>query len=39
MASIIQIGGNWRAQVRRKGHKTITKTFPTKKGAEAWGVV
>lgn len=36
MASIIQIGGNWRAQVRRKGHKTITKTFPTKKAAEAW---
>lgn len=36
MASIIQIGDKWRAQVRRKGHKTITKTHATKKAAEAW---
>lgn len=36
MASIIQIGERWRAQIRRKGHKPITKTHPTKKAAEAW---
>lgn len=36
MASIIQIGGKWRAQVRRKGHKPITKTHRTKTAAESW---
>lgn len=36
MASIIQINGKWRAQVRRKGHKPITKTHRTKTAAEAW---
>ena len=36
MASIIPIGGKWRAQVRRKGHKPMTKTFPKKADAEAW---
>lgn len=36
MASIIPIGPNWRALVRRKGHKSICKSFPTKAAAEAW---
>ena len=36
MASIIQIDGKWRAQVRRKGFKTRTSTFPTKILAEKW---
>lgn len=36
MASIIQIGDKWRAQVRRKGSKAYTKTFPTKALASAW---
>lgn len=36
VASIIQIDGKWRAQVRRKGHKTITKTHRTKTAAQAW---
>jgi integrase len=36
MSSIIQLNGKWRAQVRRKGHKTITKTHATKAEAAAW---
>lgn len=36
MASIIKIGDKWRAQVRRKGCKPITKTHPTKAAATAW---
>ncbi len=36
MASIIQVAGKWRAQVRRKGVKAITKTFATKSAAQAW---
>lgn len=36
MSSIIQINGKWRAQVRRKGHKTITKTHRTKTAAQSW---
>jgi len=36
MPSIIQLNGKWRAQVRRKGHKTITKTHATKAEALAW---
>lgn len=36
MASILSIGPNWRALVRRKGHKSICKSFPTKAAAEAW---
>lgn len=36
MASIIQVKGRWRAQVRRAGYKTATKTFDTKRDAEAW---
>jgi integrase len=36
MASIIQVGGKWRAQVRRKGHKPMTKTFERKAEADQW---
>jgi len=36
MASILQIGEKWRAQIRRPGRKSISKTFPTKKEAEQW---
>lgn len=36
MASIIQVGNKWRAQVRRKGFPEYTKTFPTKTLAQAW---
>lgn len=36
MASIIQINGKWRAQIRRTGHRAITKTHPTKAAAQAW---
>ncbi len=36
MASVLKIGDAWRAQVRRKGHKSISETFPTKAQAVAW---
>ncbi|MBV8034636.1 site-specific integrase, partial [Roseateles sp.] len=36
MASIIQLNGKWRAQVRRSGAPTYTKTFATKALAESW---
>lgn len=36
MASILPLGAKWRALVRRKGHKSICKTFPTKAAAEVW---
>lgn len=36
MASILAIGGRWRAQVRKVGHKPITRTFATKAEAVAW---
>jgi hypothetical protein len=36
MASTLKIGDAWRAQVRRKGHKSIAETFPTKAQAVAW---
>jgi integrase len=36
MASILKIGDSWRAQVRRKGHKPITETFPNKALAVKW---
>src|SRR5574337_1284595 len=36
MASILKIGDKWRAQIRRKGHKPITETHPTKAAAQAW---
>lgn len=36
MASIIQVKGKWRAQVRRAGHNAITKTHATKAAAVLW---
>lgn len=36
MASIIQVGETWRAQVRPAGHKSQTKTFRTKALAQQW---
>ena len=36
MASILPLGSKWRALVRRKGHKSICKTFPSKAAAEQW---
>lgn len=36
MASILKIGDTWRAQIRRKGHKSIAETFPTKTLAVKW---
>lgn len=36
MASILQIGDRWRAQIRRPGRKSISKTFPTKREASEW---
>jgi hypothetical protein len=36
MASIIKVGGRWRALVRRKGHQAYCKTFTVKAQAEAW---
>jgi integrase len=36
MPSILKIGSAWRAQVRRKGHKSLAETFTTKSQAVAW---
>lgn len=36
MASLIKIGQRWRAQIRRKGNKPISRTFATKAEATAW---
>lgn len=36
MASILQVGGKWRALIRRKGHPSYCQTFPTKAQAQAW---
>ena len=36
MASIMQIGTRWRAQIRRAGHKSIAQSFDTRREAEAW---
>lgn len=36
MASILNINGRWRAQVRRKGHPAYTETFTTKAQAQEW---
>lgn len=36
MASVIKVGNQWRAQVRRKGFPAETRTFPTKGQAAAW---
>lgn len=36
MASVIKVGGKWRAQVRRKGFPTETRSFNVKAQAAAW---
>jgi hypothetical protein len=36
MASILKIGNAWRAQVRRKGHKSVAETFSTNAQATQW---
>jgi integrase len=36
MGTVTRHGKGWRAQVRRKGHKPLSATFPLKKQAEAW---
>ena len=36
MASIIEVKGKWRAQVRRKAHPVYTRTFESKTEAERW---
>lgn len=36
MASVLQIGDRWRAQIRRPGRKSISKTFSTKREAQEW---
>jgi integrase len=36
MASVIKVGGKWRAQVRRKGFPTETCSFDVKAQASAW---
>ena len=36
MASISFVEGSWRALIRRKGHKPISKRFPTRAKAEVW---
>ncbi|WP_147432234.1 hypothetical protein [Pararobbsia silviterrae] len=35
MASILQVGNRWRAQIRKRG-QSIAKTFRTKGAAEQW---
>lgn len=37
MASVIQVGGKWRVQIRRKGFPPRTQTFGTKILADKWG--
>jgi integrase len=36
VATIVPRNGRWRAQIRRAGHKSISRTFRTKSAAEAW---
>jgi hypothetical protein len=36
MGTVNRHGKGWRAQVRRKGHKPLSATFPLKKQADAW---
>lgn len=36
MATVVRIGRRWRAQVRKTGVKSISKTFDTKAEAAAW---
>lgn len=37
MATVTPHGKGWRVQVRRRGHKALSATFPRKKQADAWG--
>ena len=37
MATIVKRKSGWLVQVRRKGHDSVCKTFPTKTLALAWG--
>lgn len=39
MASIIAVGNKFRAQVRRAGHPTVTKTFDTEQKAKDWAIL
>lgn len=36
MASIFRVGDRWRAQIRRKGHETLSENFATKQDAQRW---
>lgn len=36
MASILEVGGKWRVQIRRKGFRSISQTFPTEHQAREW---
>lgn len=36
MASVININGKWRALIRRKGHKSISKWFKTEAQGKSW---
>lgn len=36
MASITKVGSSWRVLIRRKGHKSLCKTFKVKAQAEIW---
>lgn len=36
MASIFRVGDRWRAQIRRKGHDTLSENFATKQDAQRW---
>ncbi|MNX20577.1 site-specific tyrosine recombinase XerC [compost metagenome] len=38
MAAIVKIGAKWRAQVRKAGRKSISRTFETKIEAQRWAV-
>ncbi|MGZ8200967.1 MAG: site-specific integrase, partial [Methylosarcina sp.] len=38
MATFTQFKTGWRAQIRRKGHKSIARTFNTKAEAERWAL-
>lgn len=38
MATYTQRNGAWFAQIRRKGHKSISRTFDTKADAERWAL-
>ncbi|CAB3850576.1 hypothetical protein LMG26858_01686 [Achromobacter anxifer] len=38
MAAIVKIGAKWRAQVRKAGRKSISRTFETKIEAQRWAL-